>query len=205
MGGKHSNIGSKNRSRTLFLSKLAVVITLIVLQILLLVVIYGVMSEYILYWQTGAMLVSMVVVLYLVNKQENPAYKLAWVSLIVAFPLIGGLLYVLLAGNRTRLKFIKTANENNIEGIGFLPDDEGVRQEIEALSVSASVQARYISKTAGYPVYKNTSVRYFELGEENYEVLKEELRAAKHFIFMEYFIIRQGQMWETILGILSDK
>lgn len=205
MGGKHSNIGSKNRSRTLFLSKLAVVITLIVLQILLLVVIYGVMSEYVLYWQTGAMLVSMVVVLYLVNKQENPAYKLAWVSLIVAFPLIGGLLYVMLAGNRTRLKFIKKANENNIEGIGFLPDDEEVRQEIEALSVSASVQARYISKTAGYPVYKNTSVRYFELGEENYEVLKEELRAAKHFIFMEYFIIKQGHMWETILGILSDK
>ncbi len=202
---KKSNIGSKNRGRTLFLSKLAVVSTLIILQIAILFVIYGIMRSYVIYWRTGATLVSVWAVLYITNRQDNPAYKLAWVTMILAFPLVGGLLYIMLAGNKTRMKFIRKAARNNVEGIGYLPDDTAIREEIRSISQSAAVQSHYISTAAGYPVYKNTSVRYFYLGENNYEVLKQELRAAKHFIFMEYFIIKQGEMWDTILSILTEK
>ena len=67
------------------------------------------------------------------------------------------------------------------------------------------MQSTYISKTAGYPVYKNTAVRYFPLGEDNFAKLVEELNNANHFIFMEYFIIKQGEMWDTILEIMERK
>jgi cardiolipin synthase len=202
---KKSKIGSRNRGRTLFVSKIVVIALLVLIQVAFLYMVYGIMDSYIIYWRTGAILLSYVVVLYLVNKPENPAYKLAWIVLVLLFPMVGGMLYVVLSGNRTRVQFVKKAKENNIEGIAYLPDDTEIQKEVNRISKSASVQSTYISKTAGYPVYKNTTVKYFPLGEDNYESLKSELRQAEHFIFMEYFIIKQGEMWTTILDILAEK
>lgn len=202
---KKSHIGSTDMSKRMFISKMAIVVLLILLQIVLLFVIYGIVEEYIFYWRTAALLLSVFVVLYIVNKQDNPAYKLAWVILVMSVPLVGGALYVALAGNRTRVKFINEALENHLDTFKYMPDDTKVQREIKELSKSASVQSIYISKTAGYPVYKNTGVKYFPLGEDNFECLIEELSKAKHFIFMEYFIIKQGEMWNTVLDILADK
>ena len=185
--------------------KLAVIVLLILLQFLLVFLFYKYLEDYGLIWRTGAMLLSIFAVLVIINKMENPAYKLIWVLLVMIYPLIGGTLYLALSGNRTRRKFIKEAQENYLDTFGFLPDDSEIQKEIKENSKSASVQSTYISKFAGYPAYKNTSVRYFSIGEDNYECLLEELKKAKHYIFMEYFIIKQSGMWESVLSILKEK
>lgn len=202
---KKSNIGSANMSRRMFISKMAIVAVLILLQIVFLFFIYGIMEEYIIYWRTGALLLSGFAVLYIVNKQDNPAYKLAWVILVLSVPMIGGALYIILAGNKTRAKFINKALKNHLDTFKYMTDDSYIQKEIKELSKSASVQSSYISKSAGYPAYKNTGVKYFPLGEDNFKSLIEELKSAKHFIFMEYFIIKQGYMWSTVLDILVEK
>ena len=185
--------------------KLAVIVLLILLQFLLVFLFYKYLEDYGLIWRTGAMLLSIFAVLVIINKMENPAYKLIWVLLVMIYPLIGGTLYLALSGNTTRRKFIKEARENYLDTFGFLPDDSEIQKEIKENSKSASVQSTYISKFAGYPAYKNTSVRYFAIGEDNYECLLEELKKAKHYIFMEYFIIKQSGMWESVLSILKEK
>ncbi|MDD6327840.1 MAG: cardiolipin synthase [Lachnospiraceae bacterium] len=202
---KHSKIGSSNISRRTSILKIGILVLLILLQFFIMLLLYRYLEDYDLYWRTGALLVSIFAVLIIVNKQENPAYKLVWVMLILSFPLIGGSLYLFLAGNRTRQKFIKEAQENYLDTFHYLPDDSEVQQDIRNMSKSASVQSTYISKFAGYPAYKNTSVKYFALGEENYACLLDELSKAKHFIFMEYFIIKQGEMWDHVLEILMQK
>ncbi len=202
---KKANIGSANKNTQMFVFKMMLVVTLVILQIILSIKVYSALKQYVIYWRSGAVLLSAFVVLYIVNKQDNPAYKLAWVVVVLSAPLIGGALYVILAGNRTRVKFIEEALENHTETFEHLPDDTENLEEIKKLSKSANVQSTYISRTAGYPVYKNTSVKYFSLGEENYACLMEELKKAKHFIFMEYFIIKQGEMWESILEVLAQK
>lgn len=202
---KKSNIGSSDASRGMFISKMAIVLVLIVLQIVVLVLIYGIAEKYIIYWRTAALLLSMFVVLYILNKQDNPAYKLAWVILVLSVPLVGGALYVMLAGNRTRRQFINEALESHLNTFRYMPDDKVVQKEIKELSKSASVQATYISKSVGYSAYKNTRVKYFPLGEDNFKCLIEELEKAEHFIFMEYFIIKQGEMWDAVLSVLAKK
>ena len=108
---KPSHIGSANMSRRTAASKLAVIVLLLVIQIVFLMYVYNIMQDYIIYWRTAALLLSTVVVLFIVNKQENPAYKLVWVILILSMPLLGGTLYVCLAGNRTRVKFLNEAKD----------------------------------------------------------------------------------------------
>lgn len=202
---KQSKIGSANVARRTSAIKLAVIVLLILLQFLMVFLLYRYLKDYGLIWRTGALLTSIIVVLVIINKMENPAYKLIWVVLIMTYPLIGGALYLALSGNRTRRKFIKEATENYLDTFEYLPDDSDVQKEIKENSKSASVQSTYISKYAGFPAYKNTEVRYFSIGEDNYACLVEELKRAKHFIFMEYFIIKQSAMWENVLAILKQK
>lgn len=202
---KKSNIGSKNRFKHAFTMKLFYVILLVLIQIALFLYVYIKMQKSDIWWRSASILVSDTVVVYIINKKENPAYKLAWVVLVLAFPLIGGGLYILLAGNRTRKKFIKECLINHQDTFNYVPNDASLQAEIKELSKSASAQSTYISKTAGYPVYNNTAVKYFSVGEENFRYLKEKLEAAEHFIFMEYFIIKQGDMWDEIKEILARK
>ena len=200
-----NKVGNQSKTTTVYVTKVAVVVLLLLLQVFFWIWFYGVTKQYILYWKTAAIVLSASVVLYLVNKDENPAYTLIWVLVVTAAPVVGGLLYISIAGNRTRMKFVKEATQNHLDMFAYMPKDAKRQREIAQLSQSAAVQSTYISKTAGFPVYKNTSVKYFPLGERNYEQLLYELEQAKHFIFMEYFIIKEGQMWDRILEILEKK
>ncbi len=202
---KKGNIGSKNRSRQVSVMKLIYMAILVFLQAFVFVFVYTVLQSTDMWWSIASLTVSMCVVIYIVNKQENPAYKLIWVILVLSFPLIGGTLYIILAGNRTRKKFIKKCCENHMDIFQYLPDDGHVQKEINDSSKSASAQSRYISNTVGFPAYKNTAVKYFSVGEDNYDELKKRLESAEKFIFMEYFIIKQGEMWDSILDILARK
>ena len=197
--------GRQNKSKSIYITKIAIVVFTLILQILFWVFLYGIAKNYMFYWKTLAILISATVVLYIVNKPENPAYKLTWILLMMVTPILGGVLYIAIAGNRTRMKFIRDAQKNHLDTFQYMPSDKSRQREIRKLSQSASVQSTYISKTAGYPVYKNTVVRYFPLGEDNFAKLVEELNNANHFIFMEYFIIKQGEMWDTILEIMERK
>ena len=60
-------------------------------------------------------------------------------------------------------------------------------------------------KNAIFPIYNHTETTYFPVGEEKFKAMVEELKKAESFIFMEYFIIAPGVMWDTILDILIDK
>jgi cardiolipin synthase len=80
-----------------------------------------------------------------------------------------------------------------------------VFSEIENLDRNVANQSRYISKFCNFPIYDNTYSNYFPVGEDMFESLKQELEEAKSFIFLEYFIIQEGVMWDSILDILERK
>ena len=70
---------------------------------------------------------------------------------------------------------------------------------------SAAIQSRYISDISRFPVHENTTAEYFQVGDDMFPVLVRELKQAKKYIFIEYFIINDGVMWQTILHILEEK
>ena len=87
----------------------------------------------------------------------------------------------------------------------YLVQDPQVQKRLRAASVRGSRLVDYMNHIAGFPVYENTAAKFFPLGEDMFEQLMEELKAAKHFIFMEYFIIDRGYMWDSILEVLRQK
>ena len=157
-------------------------------------------------WVTiGMQIVGVLVVLWIVNKTINPSYKLAWTMLILIFPVFGGSLYLLFG--KSRIGTVMEQHYQNLidETAEYLEGSELTRKRLNEDDRSMRIQSDYIWQYSRYPVHENTTAEYFQVGDDMFPVLVHELEQAKHFIFIEYFIINDGVMWQTILNILEKK
>lgn len=184
----------------------AVIIALALsLQLAALIVIILKLNDYFAFFYGASIFISLIVVLFIVNNNSNPAYKIAWIIAILIFPIFGGVFYIFFGGNkltkrtRKRMKYIE---DKTLEALVINP---AILKEMAGFNEDALNQSRYIQNYAYYPPYKNTITEYLPTGELKFQRLKEELRKAQHFIFLEYFIIEEGIMWDSILGILVAK
>lgn len=150
-------------------------------------------------------LLSLIAVIAVVNTRDNPAYKIAYVIMIFSFPLFGGMMYLLFSGRPISKKLRQRMELVEQKLRPFYESDPETEEELFHTDETAAGQSAYIRNFARYPAWKNTTVRYFSCGEENYPVILSELKKAEHFIYLEYFIVSEGQMWNSILEILKEK
>jgi len=142
----------------------------IIIQLLMVVGFIMWFNQYFVLFYGANILISTVAVIWILNNNSNPAYKIAWIIFIMLFPIFGGCI-----------------------------------ESIHELDADAKNQSEYIRKYSGYPLYLNTEAEYLAGGEVKFERLKEVLKKAERFIFLEYYIIEEGLMWNSILEILKEK
>lgn len=187
------------------MSRLVIFGILLVLQLGWFVILLTKLANYSMLSSIIFNILSILVALWVVNKDDNPAYKLGWIILILTFPLLGGFFYLTAGHKRPSKKLrIRLEAEQNRTACELQQNPE-VLAEINQADPRIEGQFQYVAKTAGFPVYRNTEAKYYSLGEELYAELLEELKKAEHFIFMEYFIVEEGTMWNSILEILEEK
>ncbi len=148
---------------------------------------------------------SLLIVLVILNRRVSSSYKLAWTLLILALPLVGFAIYLMFGNSRVAKKTREQFRAVRRMSEGARPEDPEDRAAIEEADPDAARQSRYLRDYADCPVYRSTETLYFPEGDDLYKVMIEELEKARHFIFMEYFIIDNGEMWGTILKILERK
>ena len=148
-------------------------------------------------------ILSLIAILHVIKNDMDPSYKVSWVLFIALLPLFGGLMYVLF-GNKRPTKFVR--DELNVQ----LEDTEryyalrpSVADDID--DDEARGLFRYLESYSGYRACRDTKTTYFPVGEDMYASLLPELEKAESFIFLEYFIINSGQMWDSVLDILRRK
>ena len=188
----------------LIFNRLFVCGLMILVQVVYMLLMLNKFSHYSQVWSAICMVLSILVVLFIVNKEDNPAYKIAWIIPILLFPIFGGLLYLFL-GNKKPTRRMRDKIEKEHEKHKCRVQNQEVIKDIEKQDLRVAGQVRYLSNHVGFPIYENTNATYYKSGEENFKDMIRELKAAKHYIFMEYFIIDEGDMWDTILDILEQK
>ena len=149
--------------------------------------------------------VSVLVVLYIVSKRDKGAYKTLWVFLILCFPILGGLLYLIVtcqSATRVMRRDIQKAQEKTRQLYSMPGDDY---EEAEKRTGSHFPQVRYLQNYVGYSVYANTRTTYLCPGEQFHKALLTQLEKAEHYIFLEFFIVQEGVFWDSILEILKRK
>lgn len=169
-------------------------------QILLSLFIYLFFIEHIAIINILFAILGFLLILGLIKDSKNYSYTLPWIIILIMFPLIGTLMYIIIGRNKNRSKVLKRIVQSEENSKKYLIQDEKIRKEFLDNS-----RIRYLSDFCGYPVTTRNDVAYYPLGEQAFESMLEELKKAKEFIFFEYFIVNHGKMWDSILEILEEK
>ena len=148
---------------------------------------------------------SLLVALHIISRRSKEAYKLTWVFTILIFPVFGGLFYLIFR-LQTRSKKLRRAAEDVRARITERDDYAPCvyRDAIRAIPHHER-QISYLEKYAGYPIYRNTAATHLSPGEDFLTALLPDLERAERYIYIESFIIEQGEMWDAIYDILCRK
>ncbi|MCQ2794326.1 MAG: cardiolipin synthase [Bacilli bacterium] len=149
-------------------------------------------------------IISGLVVIYIVNSHVKMAYKVAWLVVVALLPLVGCFFY-LLFGNKKVTNRQRRKAKPIIELLGVNKTNPVIAKELKAENLDALKMVDYITSASGTNVYKHTKTQYYPSGEAAFPVMLKELKKAKHFIFIEYFIISPGIFWNAILDVLKKK
>lgn len=185
--------------------RFALIVVLLAAQVLVWVLAFVFLGSRYPWFQAAMIILSVLVALSMLNTSQNPTVKITWLALIAVMPVFGGALYLYVrtdVGHRTLAHRMEELIEETREE---LPTQDTVMEELKETSPETRQLAAYLDRSGRFPVYKNTNVTYFPTGEAKFQALLVELEQAKHFIFLEYFIIAEGYMWGRVLDILARK
>lgn len=189
----------------LLLSRMVITALLVLGQVVFLFFEIYQLSSYYVYIDTVLRIISIGVVIFLLYRPSNPSVKISWIIFIMLLPVLGGLVYVLFGHVFLGKKMgnaIKRAAESTRESF---PAQSDVLHEIASEDKSVSNLCGYIEEYSFTPVCKNTKTTYYPVGEEYWKAMLDDLEKAERFIFVEYFIIEEGEMWDAVHDILRRK
>ena len=190
---------------SLIFSRLGLILILLIIQILMMVAIFIWFEEFLPHIYGAAIVFSVGMVLYLLNSQIDPTAKITWLVVIMLLPVFGALLFLYTQRDIGHRALKAKAAQRVSESKDAIVQDPQVFGALEAEAPGVAGLARYITRSGCFPVYQNSQVTYFPLGEDKFAEMLQQLRSAEHFIFMEYFIINEGLMWGQVLEILAQK
>lgn len=186
-------------------SRISLLAVLLIIQIALIVGTVTYLEDYATYIYVIFIVLEVISVVYIINSKSNPAFKTSWILFILLIPIVGTVFYLFMKiqpGTSYLDHRLRTLNDATSP---FMKQD---KETVEALRVSKPANANlahYLTHQAAFPVHRNTEVTYFPLGENKFKEMKKQLRLAEKYIFLEYFIVEEGIMWNEILDILIDK
>lgn len=188
-------------------SRFLIIFALFALQIIFFVSVFDINDSIYEFEPVSFFFIMFIVAMFfhLFKSDMDSTAKLTWLLLMFAFPLQVSVLLWMTEKHIGHRKIEKRLAFLNEQSRGKLRRDESIMQDEDIVSSGTKNLCGYLQKSGDYPLYKNTQVTYFPLGEDKFAAMIEELKKAEKFIFMEYFIIAEGYMWGTILKILAEK
>lgn len=186
-------------------SKFFIVALLLILQVALIAVIFYLLNTYFTPLVIVSLILSIFVILYIINKDDQPEFKVPWLILIFVTPLFGITCYILFANPKLSRKQAKRLNIIHSHTKNYVTPTEAQLKKLKDGYPEFYGIDRYLNQNSFLCGHFNNRVTYFKSGEEFFPDFLNELENAKEFIFIEYFIICAGKMWDTVHEILKRK
>lgn len=186
-------------------SRFGLIVFLLLIQVAALIGVFIWLQWALPHYFGGMAVLRLIIILYLINKDMSGAARTTWLIISTILPIFGLLLYLFMQsnlGHRLLKKYSEAVIEETKE---IIPQSIDAAKELKEADEGAYSLSCYMKRSGCHPVYKNTSVTYFPLGEDKFRELLIRLEQAESFIFLEYFILDEGTMWGEILEILAGK
>lgn len=148
---------------------------------------------------------SIAIALHVVWKKGKEAYKITWVLQVLIFPVYGALFYLMFNRQTKTRKLQKKLEKVYDFHRSYLLNEQPVFEKAVSQYPEHGAQMFYLQKTMGFPIYDQTDIKYYSIGEDYYQAMLKELKNAEKYIFFEFFIVAEGKMWSEIQAILVKK
>ncbi len=182
----------------------AVVALLVMAQFIFIIWLALVLSSYGLVVYYVIEIICIISIIGLVNKKTNMSFKIAWLVVISVIPIAGFIMYLLWGSEHNTRRLRKNSVAHIEYARKFIRKDESVMQSFREDYGSYEKMARYM-ESQDFPLYSDNSMIYYPMGESVFEAVIEDLKKAEKFIFIEFFIVADGVLWERIKPILLEK
>lgn len=204
MGIRLLKRGQKGLIHALF-SRFGVILLLFVLQVFIICSIFIWFRDLQPYISGVSTLFSVVMVLYLLNSRLDPTAKITWLVIIMLMPVFGAFLLWYTKSDIGHRLIKARVNQIVQEAGGCISQEPETMDRLNRENPGAAALVRYVGRSGCFPVYDSTAVTYFPVGEKKWEEMLRQLEEARHYIFLEYFIVDEGLMWGKVLEILARK
>lgn len=148
---------------------------------------------------------AFVFVLYINTKREESSYKTLWLIVILTFPVLGTVMYIIFGNNNPARKLEKNITKARLHMNYELPDGEKCIDKLSGEDKRLAQSVKRISEATGFPMVRLDSAEYFPVGEDMFEDMCKELEKAEKYIFAEYFILQNGKFLNTVVDIMARK
>ncbi|MCM1056013.1 MAG: cardiolipin synthase [Firmicutes bacterium] len=206
------NMSTGDRSRrkfgnikTIIYGRTAILILGFGMQLAMLAVGYFWLRSYSFWFYGLFVATSAIVVLHIFNARGIPDMKLSWMFPIAIFPIFGAVFYaaiIMQPGTKVMYGRLKELQKQTKL---YVTANRDTWERLCAEDPHMGRFAHYLYERDASPVYDRTQVTYFSLGDEQFPAIVEELKKAEKFIFVEFFIVSEGYMWDVIHKILKEK
>lgn len=191
---------------SLIFSRVGLFVFLILIQLGLMVYFYHYLKVDSTYLVGGDTVSKLLIMLIILNMEEvSNSNKLSWFLLIALVPTFGIIAFLMshfsIGYRREQRKVVKLNNDSR----AYTDLDDKLEKTIKNREERFYPIAKYLDDVGGFPTYKDTSSTYFKVGDDMFEAMLKDVKNAKDFIFMEFFIIDYGYMWGTLLEELVKK
>lgn len=164
----------------LLFSRFLIIVTLLVVQVALLVVIYGWLYEYISFFSVFMAVFTLLMIIYLFNCEMDGTAKLSWMFMIALFPLPTACFLSFTQTNAGYGKIKKRVGELIDSTKEAIPQSEDVINQVREEGDGVAALAEYLGRGGCFPLFNNTEVKYFSVGEEKFAAMLEELQRAEN-------------------------
>lgn len=184
----------------------SVIVTLLIL-IQIIIFAFGMffLSEYFFTVYCAMAVVGFFVVIHIINRKMNPAFKLAWIVPVLLLPVVGASFYLFCQMQMKEKHMASRLQTLWLEIRPYMKQSDKTLSDLRVDKPANANISNFLSTQVGFPIHRNTNLKYFPLGEDKFEEMLIQLNKAEKYIFMEYFIVEKGHMWASILDVLKQK
>ncbi len=155
------------------------------------------------YFYIAAYITAFACIIKIISSDDNPDYKVPWVLFVLAVPIVGFMTYFMFYSRKLQPKFVKRLKQ--LHEMAYKHDDTEILESLKKEDKNAAAQAKMLCEIADTHLFTDTVQTYYPIGEDMHRAILKDLGKAEKFIYMEYFIIEEGKLWNSILDILKEK
>ena len=137
------------------------------------------------------------------SERNSPSKILLWALVLLFLPILGFILYIVIGQSFYSDHIFKKKEIRDYKIDDIVPKNEELLRAEPDPDYKRTAGA--VLKSGGLGFSNNNKVKLYTLGEDKFGDMYEDLRNAKKYIHLEYYIIRNDELGNELMDILTQK